>query len=316
MKSIVWLLIGFALIFSISACAPSMEQAENTEVEITLSPTSTPRASATLDPSPTITLISSPTSTPTKVRKTPTASFSATPTSLPCWSQGGQLEIREYYTSQIENPLIFKIYLPPCYYQESERHYPTLYLLHGLHYTENQWIRIGVVEKANDLMAQGEIPPFLIVMPRDENWDLPPVNKYGESIVSELVPWVDSKYRTMPTQAFRAIGGISRGGNWAINIGLQHWEMFSAIGAHSAPIFYSDGLRIPQWLEEIPSRKMPRIFLDIGEDDGYGDFTHQLEKILVERGIPHEWHLNPGRHNEEYWREHLDQYLHWYSETW
>lgn len=316
------MLISFLLILSTSACTPGVSQTgEGGWVSPT--PMQTPPASPTVELSPTPMVTRSPTvapyptdTPPPPSAAPPTEGPQASPTPHHCWNRGGYLEKESISAAELEHPLAFQVYLPPCYYHHTEQYYPVLYLLHGLYSTDNQWVRLGVVETARTLMTEGEIPPFIIVMPRDRDWSLPPENKFGDVLVFELVLWVDNHYRTIPGHEFRAIGGLSRGGNWALHIGLQYWGMFGALGAHSAPVFYTDGLKISRWLDEIPPEKMPRIFIDIGENDGDGEYIHIFEDMLNERGIPHEWHLNPGTHNEEYWGAHLEQYLLWYSETW
>ncbi|OQY37539.1 MAG: hypothetical protein B6243_00335 [Anaerolineaceae bacterium 4572_5.2] len=310
-----WMLIGLALALGLSACTPT---ATPTVQWIGVSDTPQPTAiPPTMTPTPILEGMPSPTHSPQSVQNTPTeASALITPTPLGCWENGGYLTEDAISTTALELPLEFRIYLPPCYYHQPDRYFPVLYLFHGLYSTDIQWVRMGVVETANSLMGTGEIPPFIIVMPRDSDWSLPPENKFGEMIITEFIPWIDGHYRTIPGNDFRAIGGLSRGGNWAINLGLRHWGMFGSIGAHSAPIFYTDGLQLSRWLDNIPSEKMPRFFLDIGEKDGDGEYLHQFEEMLSERGIPHEWHLNSGTHNEKYWSAHLEQYLRWYSEPW
>jgi len=308
-----WIIFGFALIFSVSACTSNASPLEGRTPP---APTVTPQASSTWTASPPPTLSPSHTPRPEGEQIPSPETPQTTPTPHHCWNKGGYLSREEILTTELEHPLEFGVYLPPCYYHQVDRYFPVLYLLHGLYSTDVQWVRMGVVDTANDLMAKGEIPSFIIILPRDQDWSLPPDNKFGEMIISELVPWVDGNYRTIPGHEFRAIGGLSRGGNWAINIGLQHWGMFGAFGAHSAPVFYSDGLQIPRWLNDIPDERIPRIFLDIGESDGNGAYIYKFENMLSERNIPHEWHLNPGTHNEEYWSAHLGQYLRWYSEAW
>ncbi len=323
------LIFGAFAILSTSACTPGLPRwGEVTPYPtLTIKPTLTliPSASPTATPTPILTVEAPPTvetsppETPASIpaeTSTPTENVPPSATPFACWSKGGYLEQKSIISPELEHPLEFQVYLPPCYYHYPEKHYPVLYLLHGLYYSDNQWVRMGLVNTANELMAAGEIPPFIIILPRDQDWSLPPTNKFGEVLVFELVLWVDNNYRTIPGSEFRAIGGLSRGGNWAIHIVLQYWGMFGALGAHSAPVFYTDGLKIPRWLDEIPPEKMPRIFLDIGEDDGDGKYMHSFEGMLTKRNIPHEWHLNPGTHNEEYWSSHLEQYLRWYSDAW
>lgn len=309
-----WMLISLVVAFGVSACTPNVPQTvEWIGVSDTPQPTAT---SPTATTTPISEFLPSPTLGASTPQNTPEDIFPATPTPHHCWERGGYLEEDAIATSELELPLEYRVYIPPCYYHQPDRYFPVLYLFHGLYSTDFQWIRMGVAETADRLMGAREIPPFIIVMPRDQDWSLPPDNKFGEMIISELIPWIDNHYRTIPGRDFRAIGGLSRGGNWAIHLSLQYWGMFSALGAHSAPVFYTDGLQLPRWLDEIPPEKMPRIFLDIGVNDGDGEYFLKFEEMLSERGIPHEWHLNAGTHNEVYWSAHLEQYLRWYSEEW
>jgi enterochelin esterase-like enzyme len=208
-----------------------------------------------------------------------------------------------------------KIYIPPCY-GEGEEGYPVLYLLHGLEASDEQWDRIGLDEAMDAMLDEGKSRPFLVVMPREAPRGLPPENKFGEAIVKDLVPWVDDVYATKGGRDARAIGGLSRGGNWALRLGLKYWHVFSTIGAHSAPLFIGDLWEIPAALDDIPEPGLPRLFLDMGEDDPYGEYTRRLVALFKEEGIPHEWRLYPGGHGEAYWREHLTEYLKWYSQIW
>ena len=114
------------------------------------------------------------------------------------------------------------------------------------------------------------------------------------------------------------MGGLSRGAGWAVHLGLSRWELFGAIGAHSLPIFWADTYHIREWLDGIPSRSLPRIYMDIGEKDRPAILESAMwfEKLLTEKNIPHEWRLNLGYHEEAYWAAHVDEYLRWYAETW
>ena len=212
----------------------------------------------------------------------------------------------------------YRIYLPPCYHRETNRRYPVLYLLHGQTYRDDQWDRLGIDEAANKLIAAGEIPPLLIVMPREEDtYSVPADNPFDEILIEGLIPYLDTTYRTRPERAYRAIGGLSRGGNWALHLGLSHWELFASIGAHSTPTFVTDGPpKMRTWLAQIPAGEHPRIYLDSGRGDRWLESTLQFEQVLTEEGIPHEWHLFSGYHNEDYWAAHVEDYLRWYTLEW
>ncbi|GAB4581581.1 MAG: hypothetical protein Fur0022_43300 [Anaerolineales bacterium] len=214
------------------------------------------------------------------------------------------------------DPWPFRVYTPPCY-EQTTTHYPVIILIHGSSFQDDQWDRIGVDETADSLIQRGEIPPFLILMPFDWYWTYEPFSDpFGEALVESLIPWMDQNYRTLPEREYRAIGGLSRGASWAVHLGLKHWELFSAVGAHSLPVFPSDPVFLEDWLKEIPNASVPRFFLDIGEEDNLLEKALWFENLINAYNVPHEWHLFPGTHDEAYWSSHLEQYLRWYTQTW
>lgn len=234
-----------------------------------------------------------------------------------CFPAGGRIETTKLVTPLLALPMEVRVYLPPCYEEEQpQQNYPVLYLIHGQSYTEDQWDRLGADDIAGKLITNGEIHPFLIVMPRDRIWKDPDESKFGQAVVEVLIPWVDKTFRTIPDRQHRAIGGLSRGGAWAVHLGLSHWQLFGAIGGHSAFYFNSDTHNIRTWLKAIPPESIPRIFLDIGDRDYLDVPNSKLENLLVEYSIPHEWYLFPGRHEEIYWERHIEQYIRWYAAGW
>lgn len=209
-----------------------------------------------------------------------------------------------------------RIYLPPCYGQDPDLEYPTLYMLHGATETDAQWDNLGLDKWADTLISEKEISPLIIVMPREITWIVLPENPFGGHLITAIIPWIDSHYQTLDSRDFRAIGGLSRGGNWAVRLGLLHWGLFGSIGAHSTPLFIGDLNRIPGWVEIIPTSQTPRILMDIGENDSNFSQAEALHETLLDQEIPHEWRLYPGLHDDHYWQSHLGEYLHWYSAGW
>jgi enterochelin esterase-like enzyme len=231
---------------------------------------------------------------------------------------GGRVEVSEISTSFLPNPMVYRVYLPPCYDEDTNRSYPVLYLVHGQSFNDDQWERLGVPETADRLIAAGEMAPFIAVMPADRVWKEPTEDKFGIAVAKALVPWIDANYRTIPDRAHRAVGGLSRGGAWAVHLGLAYWELFGTIGVHSGFVFHSDVQPIHEWLEAIPAGETPRIYMDIGNADR-PDITEGatwLEGLLTKKGIPHEWHMFVGQHNEEYWTAHVEDYLRFYTQEW
>ena len=286
---------------------------------LTASPAQVPVGSSTpgMTASPTVTNHIPPSFTSTQeISATPAPTLTHIP--LTCWNEGGFIENQQLNTELLPDPLVFRLYLPPCYEQQPERAYPVLYLLHGQTYTDDQWIRLGVDDTADKLITAGQIPPLIIVMPfEQDDHTPPPENPYGEALVSELIPYIEETFRTRAERAYRAIGGLSRGGNWAVHLGLSHWEKFGALGGHSTPSFVTDGPpRIREYLQAIPDDQIPRIYMDAGENDGWIFYTLKLEAVFTEENIPHEWYLFQGTHDEEYWVNHIEDYLRWYTLGW
>jgi enterochelin esterase-like enzyme len=210
----------------------------------------------------------------------------------------------------------FRVYLPPCYGRDLDQRYPVLYLMHGQSYTDDQWERLGVPDALDRLVAAGELPPFLVVLPRDrELVTQPDTNRFGDAVAQELAPWVDAHFRTLTGPSYRAIGGLSRGGGWALHIVLNHGELFGALGLHSAAIFWTDTAQIRPWLGG--SAELPRIYMDIGDRDSrLMESNRWFAGLLDEYRLPHEWHLFSGYHEEAYWEEHVEDYLRWYAQDW
>jgi len=268
-------------------------------------------------PVPTSTLVS-PISTPQPTLTEPSATSTNTPTPTPvkpsCLSKPGS--VKSGKVESTKPPQEYLIYLPPCYDEQSDKHYPVLYLLHGQTYTDNQWIRLGAVTALDKLIIAGEAQPFIIIFPDDRYWNLVAGPGFGDRLVNALVPYIDKSYRTIPNRSQRAIGGLSRGSGWALELGLSHWDLFSIIGLHSLAVFQGDGSQIEKWIQNIPSASYPSIFMDSGDNDPELAMALTVESIFTRNGIPNEWHLFSGAHTEEYWHAHVAEYINWYASQW
>lgn len=313
MKSWITLLLGLLLIFNLAACRTNERPAAASAGVVAPDQTATP---SQLPPSASPTNLPEPTApaSPTAAY-TPTALPLPTLTSTPLTCQSGQIESHELETALLEAPLAYRVYLPPCYAHYPAHHYPVIYLFHGQTYDNQHWFDLGAAEHADHLILSGEVPPFMMVFPYDtRHYDPPTINPFGEAVLLNLIPAIDQAYRTIPTRTARAIGGISRGGNWAAHLSLQHPSLFGVVGLHSTPVFSTDTNKdITTWLAAIPVDQFPRLFLDIGENDRWLDYTLVFEALLDNASVPHEWHLYPGFHEDAYWEAHLEEYLRWYA---
>jgi enterochelin esterase-like enzyme len=137
------------------------------------------------------------------------------------------------------------VYTPPGYDSDPQKRYPALYLQHGGGEDETGWSRQGHMNFILDnLIAAGKATPMIVVMEKGY------ATRAGESaapggrgrfdfgafedvVLKDLIPMIDSTYRTNPDKDHRAIAGLSMGAAQALRIGLGHVDTFSAVGAFS-----------------------------------------------------------------------------------
>ncbi len=239
----------------------------------------------------------------------------STSTPIPCSKTSGTIETINISTKQLTSPIIVNVYLPPCYTSKLIEEYPTLYMLHGQAAPMDQWIEIGLTASADELISEKKIKPLIIVMPFEESWHTGPEgSNFGNALLEDVIPFIDQHYRTLSEVSSRAIGGLSRGGNWAVYLGFSHPELFTAVGAHSAPLFYGEFGRIEQEVKGASSKaEFPSIYIDVGKKDEQKDKVLGFVDLLNELGIAYEFHQNEGRHENAYWSAHVSEYLQWYS---
>jgi enterochelin esterase-like enzyme len=226
--------------------------------------------------------------------------------------EGKGSAVTEYVASRITYPSTrVQIYLPPCYNESGAQRYPVIYLIHGMGQDETIWASIGAQNIANAQITSGNFPPFIMVMPTERGST---GTTLGRAIASEIVPYIDSRYRTIASRSHRAIGGISRGANWAIYTSLTYAGIFSKTGIHSV-----GGITVYEfsaYLDRAPPTLIPSFYIDIGESDGARWTAQSIDRILTQEQIIHEYHTAPGGHTRSYWAAHVGEYLRWYTANW
>lgn len=230
----------------------------------------------------------------------------------------GVVREQVYFSATRNEWRVIRVYTPPGYDTSSSTRYPVLYLQHGNSENETGWTTQGRAQHILDnLLAEGRIRPMIVV---NENGMVPaPAGATGGGgntafdaiLVRDLVPFIDATYRTIADRDSRAIAGLSMGGGQAIRIGMNHLDLFSAIGIFSSglrnldPATAYDG----KLADAAALNRQVRVFwIGMGtEDDAYegAKATHQnLEKA----GIRHTWFESPGGHTWTVWRLHLVEF--------
>lgn len=217
------------------------------------------------------------------------------------------------------HPMRYRVYLPPCY--SDGQVYPTLYMFGGNIHDDAIWDVLGLDEAAEAAITSGDIPPLIIVMP--DNGPLANTTTSGPAsyegfVLNELIPHIEATYCAWPEAAGRAVGGISRGGYWSLMMAFRRPDMFGDVGAHSPALIDSHaGPAEDPTITGATNILGPlRVWIDTGERDPYLAKALPLHDALAAAGVAHEWRVNPGTHDEAYWRENLGSYLDWYSDGW
>jgi S-formylglutathione hydrolase FrmB len=150
------------------------------------------------------------------------------------------------------------VQLPPGYDAETERRYPSLYLLQGLSHQVDEWRnrspwQPNVPERLDALFAEGAPPAIVVYV---DAWtrlggsqfiDSPGTGRYHTYLADEVVPFVDARYRTIPDGAHRGLVGHSSGGYGAMVNAMLRPDRFGAFATHAGDALFEASFRPELW---------------------------------------------------------------------
>jgi enterochelin esterase-like enzyme len=156
------------------------------------------------------------------------------------------------------------VYTPPGYQKDLNTKYPVLYLQHGWGEDETAWSNQGHANLIMDnLIAAGKTKPFIIVMTYGMTNDTKfggirefKIDPFQTVLTEELIPYIDTNFRTLADQANRAMAGLSMGGMETRMITINKPELFS----HYA--LFSGGIYSPEDLKDHKNLKL--VFISCG----------------------------------------------------
>jgi Putative esterase len=142
------------------------------------------------------------------------------------------------------------VYLPPGYYEEPERRYPSVYVIQGLTGQLDMWrnraaFRRNFPELADELFSRGEAPHCILVwvdcwtsLGGSQFLDSPGTGAYHTYLCDEIVPWVDARYRTLAAAEHRGISGKSSGGYGAMVTPMLRPDLFGGLATHAGDALF------------------------------------------------------------------------------
>jgi len=256
-------------------------------------------------------------------------------------AMGKVIEEAAVKSSILNKAVRYTIYLPADY-DRSERRYPVVYLLHGFTDDNTGWLQFGEVNRyADKAIADGIIPPMIIVMPNgDSSFYINSYDgkeKYEDFFIKEFMPSIEKTYRIKAEKRYRGVAGLSMGGYGSLIYSLKYPQLFAAAAPLSAAVFddsaivtmpdgnydvvlgqlFGRGLKgkdrlnkafydnSPLNIVETKSAddlKKVRYWIDCGDDDFLTKGNCLLHILLTDKKVPHEYRVRDGAHNWTYWR--------------
>ena len=254
------------------------------------------------------------------------------------------LENQKMYSTLFDNDITYAVLLPDGYDQSTDS-YPVVYLLHGYGDTERAWYTSGGLQYyADQYTDAGAIVPMIYVMPaayysyyvNKFSGDYP----YMDMMTDELVPTIDSLFRTVKDKSARAVMGYSMGGYGALMLPSLNPDVFS-VGVPLSMSFRTDGQYIEepqdvfnsQWanlfggfgatgtarltdyyLQHSPFHYFGtgdltrfdelKFLIDCGDNEETLSITSdELHTFMKDHAIKHEYRVRNGGHSFEYWKK-------------
>lgn len=218
---------------------------------------------------------------------------------------------------EIYGEIQFDVYIPPCMDERMIGGYPVVYLLHGQDMGIEVWQEMDLAGTIRSTLNEEDVPLFLTVVPQEDNYLLSfSLSGYEDSIMHNLIPWVDAHYNTCKDRRCRSIGGLSRGALWAEKIAFDYPDIFGSVGLLSLPGTYYDDQTLYYIADRTRENYPLRIRFETGNLDNYRHESNKAAAQLTYIGYPYEYSVQQGEHNTSFWQTRLDDFFLWFSQSW
>jgi len=253
----------------------------------------------------------------------------------------GKVRIENYFSKTTDLWRKIYVYTPPDYDSNTSARYPVLYLQHGGGEDQRVWTEMGRTNIILDnLIAEGKAKPFIVVMETSAAYkpgETPPpprqaqpaaapqgaqsaqpapaaaapapapaparnrFDTYKEVMINDLIPWIDSNFRTLTDQQSRAMAGLSMGTRVTREVALTNLDKFAYIG------IFSGGSVAPADITD--KSKIKLVFMSYGSREKGADALKDAADVLQQAGVKSVSYVSPlTAHEFQSWRRSLREF--------
>lgn len=216
------------------------------------------------------------------------------------------------------------VYTPFGYDSGTEK-YPVLYLLHGGGGDEDAWVTMGRACQILDNLIEKKLAvPMICVMPNGnptqeaartlllpettyDRGDPKFANLYINSIVRDIIPYIEKNYRVIASPDSRAVSGLSMGGGHTLSVTNEHPGTFSYILPLSMGI-RADQPDIDAKLQGVKKAGYKLYWIGCGDEDFTFEGAKLLDQALTKNGMKHTFFISEGGHTWSNWRIYLNTF--------
>ena len=243
----------------------------------------------------------------------------------------GDLRSRWYLSTATGEWRRCYIYCPPGYNDNTKEKYPVLYLQHGSGEDERSWGVQGKVDIIMDnLISESSALPMLIVMDqgyatragetsevtqRQSGMSSSGQSAFEEVVIKDLIPFIDSNFRTLSDRNNRALAGLSMGAGQALKISTNNLDQFAWIGDFSGV----ESLTPESDLKTVYNgafadatkfnKEVKLLWLGVGTEEGPRIGVKAFHEKLTKLGIKNKYYESHGTDHEwQTWRKCLYEF--------
>lgn len=216
----------------------------------------------------------------------------------------GKVEQKTIFSANVNTSYQVKVYLPPDYNASASRAYPTVYFQDGFEYID----LAGSINVIDNLIAAKKIENVIAVFVkpnnRNDEYAFAKRTQYRLFFVNELVPFIDSLYKTEKSPQRRLVLGDSYGGNISALICFYHSDIFGNCGLHSGAFQENNYEAYNLFISS------PRI--DVKFSMVWGTYEplypnmRQFRDSLEAKKYEYNWSELPEGHSWGLWRANID----------